>query len=1046
MLKALLSTHSFFSQGSGTSSPRKLVETAKRFGFTHLALTDDVCMGGAVELHQACQEYGVTPVLGATLQVTSEVLGEVFTAPLVVLCASREGYAQLNGLITQHHAGKPVLPEELPDRDLFVLTGSRRGLLARLLQEGDYRRARHWLKSLKSTLGKQLLVQLWHDLCMDDPQLLHLTHTLAREEGVPCVVSPEIRYATEEQWVLQDALTCARLGINVDTPHPLRPQNGEQCIRPPEHYLERIPHQKATLNALKLASRCAFDLLPDRLTPADARIPEHFSPHLWLHVRTFLALEEKYPPEMHKQASQRLSYELSTIRKLQMENFFLLAAEVMDFCHKNGILASGRGSAAGSVTCYLLGITQVDPLKHNLLFERFLFPDKKSPVDIDIDISSSRRREVVCWVEERFGQDACEAMVANRITYRLPSAIQDLTRAMGLPPAQADELSRRLGRDHRHLRPSDARRASEIFEEVLGPSPIKDKLLDVLRLMERGFVRHLAPHSGGVILSREPILHYSPLQTSSGGIRLIQFDKEDIEELGLIKLDLLGLRMLSTIENALDEIERTHGFRLDLSSIRDHPKIWWRISTGDTLGVFQIESPGQKQMSLRNKPRNFVELAHQIALFRPGPVHSGTVHPYMRRKAGKEKVTHVHPTLKKILGATFGVVLFQEQVLRICHEVAGLDWRTADKYRKRVSTWESETELADLKSQFVQQAMKHLQDHEVPMTEEVASQIFSQIAAFRGYGFAESHAFAFARHAYVSAYLREFYPAEYLCGLVNHQPGMYNRETLVQEAIKHHVQILPLDINRSQVAFVCEPSGPKKHHKKYDTPVRFGLCAIKKLTEDAPRRIVLERTRGLFVDLKDFFIRVSLRKEEYEALILAGAFDEMLPRREALFQLSSLMNMARGGRGTLFLPDVPAPTLPVLTDRDVLQMDLTTKGAREDGMHIMDVYRSDLELMGFIPLGAVKHSEVVLTGGLVISRQKPPTANGVAFLVLQDGFHHLQVVISPQVWASNYATLRDSRILLVEGPVQKHGAVLTLVADQVWSYLKRPSSASKIST
>lgn len=526
MLRALLSTHSFFSQGAGTSSPRRLVETAKRFGYTHIALTDEACMGGAVELHQACQEHGLKAVLGAVLQVTCEVLGEEFTAPLVVLCSSRESYAKLNGLITQHHAGGHVQLGQLVDPELFVLTGSRRGLLARLLQEGDYRRARHWLRTLKDTLGRQILVQLWHDLCMEDDQLLRLTHTLACEEKVPCVAAPEVRYATEDQWVLQDALTCTRLGINVDTPHPFRPQNGEQCIRPPEQYLQRIPHQKAAENALKLAKRCTFDLLPDRLTPADAQIPENFSPYLWLYVRTFLALEEKYPPQMQKQASERLSYELATIRKLEMENFFLLAAEVMDHCKQHGILASGRGSAAGSVTCYLLGVTQVDPLKHNLLFERFLFPDKKSPVDIDIDISSSRRREVLRWVEERFGQESCEAMVANRITYRLPSAIQDLTRALGLPPVQADELSRRLGRDYRHLRPGDARKALGIFEEVLGSAPVKDKLLDVLSLMERGMVRHLAPHSGGVILSREPILHYSPLQTSSGGIRLIQFDKE----------------------------------------------------------------------------------------------------------------------------------------------------------------------------------------------------------------------------------------------------------------------------------------------------------------------------------------------------------------------------------------------------------------------------------------------------------------------------------------------------------------------------------------
>lgn len=602
-LKALLTTHSFFSEGAGVSSPTQLVKRAKELGYRAIGLVDDQTMAGAVELAQACEEHGLVPIHGSTLPITADVLGETLTAPLVVLCTSRDSYAELNSLITQVHEGTPVQPEALVGKDFRVLTGSRQSLLARLLQEGDFRRARKWIQQLRALMAGDVFVQLWHDLYMEDDQLSRLTCELAREEGLESVLSPEVRYATEDQWIVHDALTCARLGITVMDPHPLRPQNGEQCIRESAHYLQRLPSKKAARVANLLAQSCTFSLLPDKLEMADATLPPNFSPHLWLFARTYTALEHRYPPELHPQASERLSYELSVIRRMEMENFFLVATEIMDFCKSRGILASGRGSAAGSIVCYLLGITIVDPLRLNLAFERFLVEGSKSTPDIDIDISSARRREVLAWVEDRFGKDSCEAMVCNRITYRLSSALQDLSRALGLPQHQVTELTKSLGRDYRHLRPADAIKAQVVFDEVLGDSPVKRKLIDVLSRMDRKTVRHLAPHSGGVILAKHPLHHYTPQRRSSGGIRHIEFDKDDSESLGLIKLDLLGLRMLSALENALAEIERIEGIRLDLSALKDHPKVWWRISRGDTLTLFQIESPGQIQLSARNRPK-----------------------------------------------------------------------------------------------------------------------------------------------------------------------------------------------------------------------------------------------------------------------------------------------------------------------------------------------------------------------------------------------------------------------------------------------------------
>ncbi|GGJ59025.1 DNA polymerase III subunit alpha [Deinococcus roseus] len=1036
-LKALLTVHSFFSEGAGVSSPTQLVKRARELGYKAIGLVDDQSMAGAVELAQACEEQGLLPIHGSTLNITAEVLGESFAAPLVILCTSRDSYAELNSLITQLHDGQVVQPADLSGKGFRVLTGSRQGLLARLLVEGDFRRARNWVQHLKALLGGDIFIQLWHDLYQEDDSLSRLTCELAREEGIECMLSPEVRYATEDQWIVHDALVCARLGITVMDPHPLRPQNGEQCIRDPAHYLERLPSRKAAHTANLLARSCVFHLLPDKLELANAAIPEGFSPYLWLFARTHTALEERYPPELQQQASKRLSYELGVIRRMGMENFFLVATEVMDFCKSRGILASGRGSAAGSIVCYLLGITIVDPIQLDLTFERFLVEGSKSTPDIDIDISSARRREVLSWVEERFGQDSCEAMVCNRITYRLSSALQDLSRALGLPQHQANELTKSLGRDYRHLRPADAAKAQVIFDEVLGNSPVKGKLIDVLSRMDRKTVRHLAPHSGGVILARHPLHHYTPQRRSSGGIRHIEFDKDDAESLGLVKLDLLGLRMLSALENALSEIERIEDIKLDLTTLKDHPKVWWRISRGDTLTLFQIESPGQIQLSVRNRPKNMLELAHQIALFRPGPITSSTVHPYLRRRAGKEEITYPHPTLQPILSRTYGVILYQEQILRVCHDFAGLDWVTADRYRKRLAKWEDPEEITLLRDEFVQSAVQAHQSSSHPVTEEVALEVFQMCEKFKGYGFPESHAASFARHTYASAFLREFFAAEFITGVLNHEPGMYARSTVLQEAARHGVQILPLHIQCSGALFTVEVTGTQRG--KPQKSIRFGFCGVKGLSETGIQQLVLERTRGEFQTLEDFFVRVSLTSKEYEALVIAGAFDPFLERREALFQLKTLLNSVRGGSQALFVPQVKTPVLQPLSEREIFNWNQALKHSQENGKHVMDFYQEELSAMGVVPLSTLRDGEKVCTAGLVTQRQMPPTANGVAFYTLESSHGQVQVVIPPELWDRERVVLRDAQILVVEGAVVKRGRHTGITAEGVWCWARRPA-------
>jgi len=1048
-LTVLLQVHSYFSFGYGVSSPGTLAKRAAELGFTHLALLDFGGVYGAVELASACLEHGMGALYGASLNV--EHGGE--THPLSLLAPTRAAYARLNTVLTEaNDLGKVTLDRLSQEMDLVVLSGGPRSRATQLLEAGKWGELKEWLELLSFGFGSDFYVQLSHGLRREDSQRASTLHKVALELGLKAVAAPEVRYALEEHYPLCDALTCGRLGLSVEEPHPLRPVNASGAIHAPAHYLERLPFPDAVQNALELAQRCTFDLLPERLIPARASVPEHLSPKRYLKERCHLALKKRYPLEQQEAALARLSHELAIVHQMGLEHFFLLAAEVCDECRSRGVLYAGRGSAAGSVLCFLLGITKIDPLEHNLLFERFLHTGRKSMPDVDIDLSSARRREIIAWALERYGSTGGAAMVCNRTTYLLSSALQDLGRALGLPQFQVVKLTKSLGRDFRGLRPHRVREAAPVFDEVLGDAPVKELLYRLLEKMERGTVRNIAPHSGGTVLSKEPLSHYSALETSSGSIRLIGFDKDDAETLGLIKLDLLGLRMLSALENALEEIERHFGVRLEPPTFPDHPRVWAKLAQGDTMGLFQVESPAQVQNIIRTRPKNLLELAHQVALIRPGPLQNGSVHPYVRRKQGLEEIEYDHPALEPILKDTLGVLLFQEQILRVCVHFAGLTWSEAEKYRKKLTSSEEAFELDALKFAFVEGGMRH----SGAMLEQ-AEVIFSKLSAFGGgYGFAESHAHAFAQHTYSSAYLREFYPAPFFTGFLNHDPGMHSRQTLAQEILKRGIPILPLCINASSAEFRVELS--KKEEKRSSVApstspargqgqaIRFGLSGVKGLSQGTPQTIALERLHGEFKGVRDFYLRVQLKRDEYLALVQAGAFDALSTRREALFALSALEHAVKGGSQALFAPVSSVPTLPALSDAEILQLDLEHKGMSESGRHPMDLQRYRMEALGCVPLETLKGGQTVRTAGLVIQKQRPPTAHGYAFFVLEDRATRVQAVISPQLWDAHRTLLRDASVLMVEGEVTRKGAHIGIKVSKLWSFESARAPTAELSS
>ncbi len=1034
-LTALLNVHSYFSLGAGTASPTTLVRRAAELGYAYVALTDDLNVTGGVEAFQAARRYGIRALIGATVPVRIEA--EAY--PFVLIATSRAGYGVLCRLIGLAHAREErdvPLPALLAHtHDLTLLSGPRDGVVARWLAERRVAELEALLRQLQGAFPERFYLQLFHDRYRWDERRARVIRRLAQSLALPVVAAPEVRYAEPDDYRLYDAFTCARLGISVQEPHARRPQNACQALPDPIEAARRMPFPEAALNAAWVAERAYFELLPERLVPPKARIPPERTPEQHLEERCYTALLEHYDGERLSAARARLEEELATIRALGLADFFLVAAEVTDYCRRHGILAAGRGSAAASIACHLLGVTQVDPLQHDLLFERFLHTGKTSMPDVDIDLSSARRDEVLAWVEERFGAET-EAMVCNKITYRMPLAIQDLGRALGLPPELRNRLTKALGRDFRGLRPADAARAEVALREVLGDAPVADAFLRLLSGMERKHVRHLAPHAGGVVLSRDPLTHYSPLERSSGGIKLLQLDKDDAEAMGLIKLDLLGLRMLAALERAREEIFRLDGVWLDLADLPDDERVWDLISEGATLGLFQVESPSQQHTSRVMRSRNLRDLAHQIALIRPGPIQSGTVHPYLRRRQGLEPVTYWHPSLEPILAKSYGVLLFQEDVLRIAVHFAGMSWIEADRFRKKVSSWGDLDDIEPDRERFLTGAMAH-----VSATRAEAETVFDAVKGFQGFGFAESHAWAFALHAYASGWLRVHYPAEYMAAILTEEPGMWSASTKRQEARAWGVPFLPFDVNASGVHYRCERVSPGRTTTAAATTavpagdvkaVRPPLSAIAGVSTDVARHVLLERLQhGPYRDVDDAYQRLALPLDVFEAMVRAGAFDALQPRREALFHVGALANAQGSGQRALFSGVPETPTLPPLALPERYLWDYQTTRFSTLEIHPLDFVRDQLRELACVPLLRLRRTPrktQVRTAGLVVGKQRPGTAKGYAFYVLEDGPVRAQLIVSPELWDAERVLLRDATILVADAIVEDTGHQLTLKA------------------
>jgi error-prone DNA polymerase len=813
-----LHAHSAFSFLRAGSSVEALVARAAALEMPALALTDDMTLAGVVRFQAACAAHGIRPILGCELAVIDPVFGDAAApAHLVVLAEHAAGYARLCALLTEAnlaHSEAPVVPyaallEAVP-HGLLVLTGSREGALVRLLLAGRRYQAEavaaHYAADFTPD---RVFVELQHHRLPETPALLRGLEEVAQHASLRAVVTNGVRYAAREDDALYDLLTCVHLGITVDTPHAARPPNDELFLKSANELAPLFAGLTGGTEALatttEVAARCDVSLLQAVCTAPAVPLPPGETPTSHLRTLCEHGVQQRYAPApaaLAPDSPQRrqLAHELEVIERLELPEFFLCVAEIVSAARRMGIRCSGRGSAANSLVAYLLGITGVDPIQHGLLFERFLNPDRRGMPDIDVDVQSDRREELIRYVEQTYSERHA-AMVANVITYRPRSAVRDTAKALGFPLPLVNRLTKVLHHhSSRSALPDYASELAQVIRSAAGDEATRARCLERLPLLLElaprlcGLPRHLSLHNGGMVLSRAPLSELLPVRRSANSVRALEVDKDDVERLGLIKFDLLGLRTLGAVEEAVALIEETTGERVDidhLPTVPPDPATMRLVRAGQTLAVFQIESPGQWHLLAQTQPASFDDLIVQTALFRPGPIQGGFVHPYIERRRAlqhapsRERQRGVqrdavltpwhgppaddfwiaHPVLGPILRESEGILLFQEQILEIAHAYAGLSYAEADGFRRAMSHAREPAEMAAMRERFVAGAMaggEQIED---------AARVFGAISAFVGYGFCKSHAAEFARTIYQTAWLKAHFPAHYLAAFLSAQPA-----------------------------------------------------------------------------------------------------------------------------------------------------------------------------------------------------------------------------------------------------------------------------------
>ncbi|ASW57863.1 error-prone DNA polymerase [Plantactinospora sp. KBS50] len=1042
---AELHAHSNFSFLDGASHPEELVEEAVALGLTALAVTDHDGLYGVVRFAEAARALRLPTIFGAELSLEPPGAGgrpgaqpragtgapDPAGRHLLVLAHGPDGYARLARTIARAHLrggekGRPVYGElaevaaELRDH-VLVLTGCRKGHVpAALLTEGVDAAARE-LDRLTALFGAETVaVELTEHGDPTDGDRNDALAGLAAAAGLPTVATTNAHYATPARRRLATALAAVRARRSLDEMDGWLPAAATAHLRGGAELAARFArYPGAVARAAEFGAELAFDLhlVAPELPAYD--VPAGHTEMSWLRELTMRGALDRYgPPAAHPRAYEQLEHELRMIEELGFPGYFLVVYGIVAFCRRNDIYCQGRGSAANSAVCYALRITNVDAVRHGLLFERFLAPERDGPPDIDVDIESDRREEVIQHIYATYGREHT-AQVANVISYRPRSAVRDIAKAFGFSPGQQDAWSKGI--------------------DQWGPIATADIPEQVVAYANQvqGFPRHLGIHSGGMVICDRPVIEVCPVEWGRmPGRSVLQWDKDDCASAGLVKFDLLGLGMLAALHHAYDMIEST----LDIGSMSlDDPEVYEMLCRADSVGVFQVESRAQMATLPRLKPREFYDLVVEVALIRPGPIQGGSVHPYIRRKNGQEPVTYPHPLMRNALEKTLGVPLFQEQLMQLAIDLAGFDAAGADQLRRAMGAKRSTERMARIRDRlYAGMAARGI-------TGAVADDVYLKLSAFANYGFPESHAMSFAYLVYASAWLKRYHPAAFLAALLRAQPmGFYSPQSLTDDARRHGVRVRRPDINASNAGATLESTpdtrwgsapGEPPHAWGLGGPaVRLGLSSVRTLGDGLAERIEAERAaNGPYRNMPDLARRVGMTAAQLEALATADAFAGFgLTRREALWAAGAA---AREGAGRLpgTAGGTGAPALPGMDDVDRLVADVWATGLSPES-HPAQFVRPQLDALGAVPiarLGQVEPGRRIRVGGIVTHRQRPATAGGVTFLNLEDETGMLNVMCSPGLWQRYRRVARTSAALVVRGRLDRASGVVSLTADRL---------------
>jgi error-prone DNA polymerase len=1103
-----LHCRSYFSLKDGAYSPEELAERAAALGLPAVALTDRDGLYGAVRFTDACRRVGVKPILGTWLTLgeraaeTSRMSGATGPTSHHVLLLARDakGYANLCRLITAAHMrgerGEPWLsPREVMARSegLVCLLGpeSPPGVLALGGRQGAGREvARPW----REAFGPWCFVEVRNLVEPGSTGEIRRLLRLAEDAGLPAVGANAVRHLVREDAYLADALECMREIVPV-AQHHLTRVNAEGYMKSSREMRALFADRPDLCdNTLRIAEACAFQLDLGTVHFPPFPTPHDRSATSLLAERCHRGIDAGGMPRS-REVLDRLDSELALIHKLGYAGYFLTVADIVEEVKEMGIRCGARGSAAGSLVCYLTGVSEVDPIHHGLIFERFVNPLREELPDIDIDVESARREEVYGRILRRYGQDRC-ACVTMVDTYRARAAVREVGKALGYPDPEIDLVAKAFP----HIGAHRIRDALGSLPELRGSNLAAGQLEMLFRVAERlnGFPRHLALHPSGIVLSDHDLPERVPMERSFLEHRMVQADKDDVERLGLLKLDVLGVRMLSSMRHALDEIERTTGKAIDLDRIpKEDPPTFELIRSSRTVGCFQIESPGQRELLQKFQPDRFEDLVVDISLFRPGPVKSDMVTPFLNRRHGFERPRYAHPLLKPILQETHGVIVYHEQVMRVL-AASGCSLAEADRIRRHL---DDDTEIDEHRVGFLRRAT------EAGLGTQDAEKVWRELASFASFGFCKAHAAAFAVPTYQSAWLKANHPAHFLAGVLTHEPGMYPRRLILEDARQFGIPVLPLDVNASQKTYTVEEVGPAVPRMELGPPVplmRLASAARSVSTSerrvapsppaaplpprlDLPRlassrqhslqggplsstrygiRLAFQDVHGIsdheieaiirsriekpFESVVDFVRRTNVSRPVVEALAHAGAFDSLdeaprrkrrsspWTRRDRLYVAMTADPEREGEQLALPLSGEPGPAgLREYTDREVVRAELEVMGL-DASRHLLSFYESLLDDLGVVrsrDLPKRRGDDTVLVAGVKVASQTPAVRSGqrIIFLTLDDATGPVDVTVFERVQDRVARTVFHSHLLVVRGRLRRTGVRgASIIAEEVW--------------